>query len=110
MTSLRTFQTEIDEIHIRETTKQRAQAAAEKEKEKENKNPHPKGKAREDESDVSKRTSVSRAEMLEVEEQIQVGVTSRSLPFIVTESLHFRHYFYRQLHQTTTKLGISSLH
>ena len=36
MTSLRTFQNEIDEIHTRETTKQRAQAAAEKE----NKDPH----------------------------------------------------------------------
>jgi len=44
MTSLRTFQNEIDEIHARETSKQRAQAAADKEKEKENKNPHSNGK------------------------------------------------------------------
>jgi len=43
MTTLRTFQNEIDEIHNREISKQRAQAMVEKEKEK-----HSKGKVKED--------------------------------------------------------------
>ena len=45
MTSLRTFQNEIEEIHTRETAKQRAQTAADKEKEKK---PHTKTKAEKD--------------------------------------------------------------
>lgn len=42
MTSLRTFQAEIDNIHDRELAKQRAQAIAEREREKESKKVAPK--------------------------------------------------------------------
>lgn len=47
MTSLRTFQDQIQEIHTKETLKQRAQAAAEREKDKENKALSTKGKGKE---------------------------------------------------------------
>ncbi|KZP34701.1 P-loop containing nucleoside triphosphate hydrolase protein [Athelia psychrophila] len=46
MTSLRTFQNQIEEIHAKETLKQRAQAAAERDKDKENK-AHTRGKGKE---------------------------------------------------------------
>jgi hypothetical protein len=67
-TSLRTFQTEIDEIHTRETTKQRAQAAAEKEKE--NKDPHLKGK----ELKVESQDGDAQRGLTEIEEEIQVSM------------------------------------
>lgn len=68
MTTLRTFQTEIEEIHHRELTKQRAQVMATEEKE--NKNPQPKGKAKidPDEDDMN-----TRAGMVEAEEKILVS-------------------------------------
>jgi hypothetical protein len=67
MTSLRTFQNEIDEIHTRETTKQRAQAASEKEKE--NKDPHSKGKEVKVEGDGDAPRGLT-----DIEEEIQVTV------------------------------------
>lgn len=39
MTTLRSFQNEIDEIHTKEVAKQRAHSLVQAEKEKENKNP-----------------------------------------------------------------------
>lgn len=39
MTTLRSFQNEIDEIHTKEVAKQRAHSSVQAEKEKENKNP-----------------------------------------------------------------------
>jgi hypothetical protein len=69
MTSLRTFQNEIDEIHARETSKQRAQAAADKEKEKENKNPHSNGKEVKFESQEEDHEQPG---LSEIEEGIQV--------------------------------------
>jgi hypothetical protein len=69
MTSLRTFQNEIDEIHTRETTKQRAQAAAEKEKE--NKDPHSKGKEVKGES---QNDDDAQRGLTEIEDEIQVRV------------------------------------
>jgi hypothetical protein len=65
MTSLRTFQNEIDEIQTRETIKQRAQAVIEKEKE--NKDPHSKGK----EVKVQEDSNAERG-LPEIEEEIQV--------------------------------------
>jgi GTP-binding protein 1 len=73
MTSLRTFQHEIDEIHTRELAKQRAQTVADREKEKENKIPKPKGKAKDDGFDNPKSDSGGRAGMLDVEENILVN-------------------------------------
>ena len=78
MTSLRTFQTEIEDIHSREMAKQRSQGARQL-KEKENKHPQPKkdthgategepttrASAPQDENDTE-------ASMREVEEQIMV--------------------------------------
>jgi hypothetical protein len=72
MTSLRTFQHEIDEIHTRELAKHRAQAVADREKEKENKIPQPKGKAKDDGLDIPTGNNGGRAGMLEIEENIIV--------------------------------------
>jgi hypothetical protein len=77
MTSLRTFQNEIDEIHARETTKQRAHAAADKEKEKENKNPQQsKGKEVKVESQEE---GDAQPGLTELEEEIQVRARLFSL-------------------------------
>jgi hypothetical protein len=73
MTSLRTFQTEIDEIHIREVAKQRTHAFQVDEREKENKNPQPKGKHTKEDS-----VKVGGAGLEEVEEDIQ----ARAICFI----------------------------
>ncbi|TFK44701.1 P-loop containing nucleoside triphosphate hydrolase protein [Crucibulum laeve] len=74
MTSLRTFQNEIDEIHNREQAKQRAQALLDKEREKENKHPHPlKGKTKEDASadpSTTLNANGGRASMQEIEDRI----------------------------------------
>lgn len=80
MTSLRTFQTEIEEIHTRELTKQRVQTSTnglDKEKEKENKNPISKGKSRADPVDPDGIHITDRAEMLEIEEKILVHSITR---------------------------------
>lgn len=87
MTTLRTFQTEIDEIHNREVAKQRAKAAALAEKEKEAKDhkfaagavSQAKGKAKDDGSGSnSAKTADSaadiRASFLGLEERILVWV------------------------------------
>lgn len=74
MTTLKTFQSEIDEIHNRELSKQRAQALI-KERERENKHPHSsKGKAKDVASPdvVTSYGDKGRASMLEVEEKIMV--------------------------------------
>jgi len=74
MTSLRTFQTEIEEIHHRELIKQRAQTIAILGKEKENKNPQAQGKAKGNSSDPDEgdgNVNVA-ARMVEVEEKIMV--------------------------------------
>jgi parvulin-like peptidyl-prolyl isomerase len=68
MTTLRTFQTEIEEIHHRELVKQRAQVVTTEEKE--NKNPQPKGKAKDDSDNDEINT---RAGMVEAEEKILVS-------------------------------------
>lgn len=53
MTSLRTFQTEIDQIHHREVAKQRAQIVADRAKaDKEVKKTHSKGHARKESTEV----------------------------------------------------------
>ncbi|KAF8161090.1 GTP-binding protein 1 [Crassisporium funariophilum] len=86
MTSLRIFQTEIEEIHNREVSKQRIQATLEREKEKEHK-PSYKGKAKEeppvttsaiptDGSDVG----TGRAGMQEIEEHILTLLISQNVP------------------------------
>ncbi|GLB37063.1 putative elongation factor Tu GTP binding domain [Lyophyllum shimeji] len=75
MTSLRTFQSEIEEIHHREISKQRIQASTDKEarEKKESKQPattqSSKGKAKDNAADVEIDTS-TRSSMLEVEEKI----------------------------------------
>jgi hypothetical protein len=71
MTSLRTFQTEIEEIHHRELVKQRVQVTV-AEKEKENKSPQSKAKAKGDTLDTDKDDISVRAGMVEVEEKILV--------------------------------------
>jgi hypothetical protein len=71
MTSLRTFQTEIEEIHHRELVKQRAQVIV-PDKEKENKSPQSKGKAKKDPLDLDQDVVSERAGMVEVEERILV--------------------------------------
>lgn len=77
MASLRIFQNEIDEIHTRETAKQRAQIIFDKEKEKENKNPQIKGKEAKDVGlESSKDEQVGLAE---VEEEIQVNIRAACL-------------------------------
>lgn len=82
MTTLHKFQHEIEDIHNRETAKQRVQAAAEK-LEKENKNPQPKGKAKDDGmtmTDQPKPEVDGDAGMAETEEKILVcDLTHRSL-------------------------------
>ena len=70
MTSLRTFQNEIEEIHTRETAKQRAQVAADKEKEKKS---HTKAKAGDDK--VATQDTV--AGLGEVKEE-EIQVSSRT--------------------------------
>jgi hypothetical protein len=95
MTSLRTFQLEIDEIQNREVAKQRTQALADREKEKENKNPQSKVKSvKEDENDPSRNGEAALAEMGEVDEEIQVSnflLLYRVSP-IKWPSVMFRHY------------------
>lgn len=88
MTSLRTFQTEIEEIHARELTKQRVQTSTngldkEKEKEKENKNPISKGKSRADPVDPDGIHITDRVEMLEIEEKILVHSITRLHSFLL---------------------------
>jgi hypothetical protein len=76
MTSLRTFQTEIEEIHTRELTKQRVHTTTNGlDKEKKNKNPLPKGKGKADPADPDTGDITERAEMLEIEEKILVHST-----------------------------------
>jgi len=70
MTSLRTFQTEIDEIHVRELAKQRAYGAVEREKE----NKNPLGKV--NDSDPIKDGNNVPIGMVEIEEEIQVRANS----------------------------------
>lgn len=71
MTSLRTFQTEIEDIHHRELLKQRVQVTV-TEKDKENKNLQSKGKSRGDPPDADGDAVIARAGMAEVEEKILV--------------------------------------
>lgn len=74
MTTLRTFQNEIEDIHHREISRQRALALMDKEKETK----HSKGKAKEDQSTVSDKTEnldgaeTSGANLQELEERILV--------------------------------------
>ena len=74
MTSLRSFQNEIEDIHQRELAKQRGQPSMPIDKEKENKNPVDKGKAitKEKDDDHLKASVLERTEMLEVEEKVMV--------------------------------------
>jgi hypothetical protein len=80
MTTLRTFQNEIHEIHNREISKQRAQLSFDKEKEKEETRKHTnsRGKAKEDltASDVQAQTGSGGdrkgLQLQEIEEQILV--------------------------------------
>ncbi|KII92911.1 hypothetical protein PLICRDRAFT_104001 [Plicaturopsis crispa FD-325 SS-3] len=83
MTSLRTFQNEIDEIHTREIAKQRAEAIAEREWEKENKKPPNKGKERATDAthDAMKKDvveAVGSVGLSEVEEEIQKFLLSNA--------------------------------
>ncbi|KXN90600.1 GTP-binding protein 1 [Leucoagaricus sp. SymC.cos] len=85
MTTLRTFQTEIDEIHSREVVKQRAKAsAALAEKEKEAKDQklagisQIKGKGKDDASNANPTAAVIRASLLEFEDRILKHVLSRN--------------------------------
>lgn len=81
MTSLRTFQTEIEDIHHRELLKQRAHVTV-TEKEKENKNPQSKGKFKGDPPDVDNgHGDTVRAGMVEVEEKILVSQPLSCLSF-----------------------------
>lgn len=74
MTSIRTFQSEIEEIRTRELAKQRAQLAGDH-REKDSKNPLPKGRSKGDGDGMGK---LEQAAMPEVEEEIQVSVTWRA--------------------------------
>ena len=100
MTSLRTFQTEIGEIHSREIAKQRAQAkldrGKEKENVKENSSKVPQVKAKDPESDG---LHVDLADVSEVEKEIQVTSTFHTCPGNLQPS---RHYSCLQILQTTT--------
>lgn len=89
MTSLRTFQNEIDEIYTRETARQRAQAIAEKEKEKDNKNPHAKGTEVKFESQEE---GNDQRGLVDVEEEIQVREIRR-----VVSLCHYESTFQRLL-------------
>lgn len=73
MTSLRTFQNEIDEIQHREVTRQRTQAALERGKEKEKK---PAGKLIEvqDRPETSVPSGGTNPESSDVDEEIQVNI------------------------------------
>ena len=78
MTTLRTFQNEIHEIHNREISKQRAQLSFDKEKEETRKQTNSRGKAKEDltASDVQTQTGSGGGheglQLQEIEEQILV--------------------------------------
>jgi hypothetical protein len=74
MTSLRAFQSEIEDIHSREIAKQRAQAAAPKEKE--NKSPVVRGKAKDVDgnADIVKKDAIPQKGTLETEEGIQASL------------------------------------
>lgn len=102
MTSLRTFQNQIEEIHLKETVKQRAQAAADKEKE--NKAPQSKNKGK-DGSDIPEQfIQVEESRSPEVEEKIQVRIlvsNCRNLDF----ELHARHYYFPEQISIANKLG-----
>lgn len=71
MTTLRTFQNEIEDIHHREISKQRAQALQEKEKEQQK---HSKGKAKEkdDVPATPAQNDIAAGRSEEVEERILV--------------------------------------
>jgi hypothetical protein len=71
MTSLRTFQTEIEEIHHRELVKQRAQVIV-TDKEKEPKILQSKGKTKKDTQDTDRDDVSVGVGMVEVEEKILV--------------------------------------
>jgi hypothetical protein len=93
MTSLRTFQLEIDEIQNREVAKQRIQALADREKEKENKKPQSKVKnVKEDENDSSGNGEAVPAEMGEVDEEIQVSNFDYRVSLIKRSYNMFRYY------------------
>ncbi|KAF9452399.1 P-loop containing nucleoside triphosphate hydrolase protein [Macrolepiota fuliginosa MF-IS2] len=89
MTTLRTFQNEIDEIHDREVAKQRGRAIASPEKEEANREQRPntmvtaKGKVKEDNSNtaatkLTDSAAVIRASLSELEDRILNHVLSRN--------------------------------
>lgn len=79
MTSLRTFQNQIEEIHAKETLKQRAQAAAERDKDKENK-AHTRGKGKEIALTVAEsEPQVQEDPLAESDVEIQVRTISRNI-------------------------------
>jgi hypothetical protein len=78
MTTLRTFQNEIEEIQSREAARQRAQvtAASAERQQKENKIPRhllPKGKAKDEPTGSGDVETASTPDLAEVEEQVQVS-------------------------------------
>ena len=74
MATLRSFQNEIEEIHTRELSKQRAHGSVEKEKE----NKHPKGKAKDEEAPVAAVQPVpTGSALLEIEDHILVSCAHR---------------------------------